>query len=69
MAPKNSFKSNENSRSIKIETRVQGDKYGSEQSEEVLVRLCSDSEKFFFYKKVIKYIFCKIHHDLVCYGL
>ena len=30
---------------------LQGDKYVSERFEEVLVRLCIDSEKFFFYKK------------------
>ena len=30
---------------------IQGDKYVSERFEEVLVRLCIDSENFFFYKK------------------
>ena len=60
-------------------SRVQGDKYVSERFEEVLVRLCIDSENFFFYKKdclgiyllkVIKQIFCKIHHNLaMAFGL
>ena len=36
---------------------LQGDKYVSKQFEEVLVRLCIDSENFFFYKKrLLRYI-------------